>query len=77
MPQLGYVLFRSSQAATRAEMVLRRDGLPVRLVPAPRHLSSECSTALSFDVDDGLPGRVEARLREAGVPYVAVHLQDG
>ncbi len=76
MPPSAYVLFRSSQAAARAETVLRRDGLPVRLVPAPRHLSSECSTALSFDADDGLPARVEARLREAGVPYVAVHLLD-
>ena len=76
MHRLGYVLFQSSQAATRAEMLLRRDGLPVRLVPAPRHLSSECSTALSFDADDGLAGRVENRLREAGVPYAAVHVLD-
>ncbi len=74
---VAYVLFQSSQAATRAETVLRREGMPVRLVPVPRQLSSECGTALSFDAHDGLVGRVEARLREAGVPYVAVHVLEG
>lgn len=74
---VGYVLFQSSQAAMRAETVLRRSGLPVRLVPTPRHLSSECGTALSFDDQNGLASQVEARLHEAGVPYVAVHVLDG
>ncbi len=73
---VAYVLFRSPQAAMRAEAVLRREGLAVRLVPAPRHLSAECSTALSFDAPDGLSSRVEASLREAGVPFVGIHLLD-
>jgi len=68
------VLFQSSQAAMRAETVLRRDGLPVRLVPVPRQLSSECGTALSFEARNGLAGRVEAKLRQSGVPFVAIHL---
>ncbi len=72
----GIVLFQSTQAATRAETVLRRQGIPVRLVPVPRHLSSECSTALSFEVWDGMVRQVEARLREAEVPFVAIHVLD-
>ena len=60
--------------ARRAAAVLLREGLPVRLVPAPRHLSSQCGTALSFAAEDGLHQHVEAILREVGVPFVAVHL---
>lgn len=71
---VAYVLFQSSQAAARAEAVLRRVGLPVRLVPVPRQLSAECGTALSFDPQNSLSQQVEARLREAGVPFVAIHL---
>ncbi len=73
---VGYVLFQSAQAAARAEAILRREGLPVRLVPAPRQLSSQCGTALSFDAEGGLHRRVEAVLRQVGVPFVAVHLLD-
>ena len=71
---LGYVLFQSTQAATRAETVLRRRGLAVRLVTTPRHLSSECGTALSFGVEDGLTERVKQELCGAGVPFVAIHV---
>ncbi len=71
---VAYVLFQSSQAAARAEAVLRREGLAVRLVPVPRQLSAECGTALSFDPHDGLIHVVEERLRSAGVPFVAIHL---
>jgi len=73
----GIVLFQSIQAATRAESVLRREGIPVRLVPVPRHLSAGCSTALSFEDQNGLAEQVEARLREAEVPFVAIHLLEG
>ena len=77
VPLVGYVLFQSTQAATRAEAVLRRGGMSVRLVPTPRQLSSECGTALSFAAHNGLAEAVEARLREAGVPFVAIRLLDG
>lgn len=73
---VAYVLFQSSQAAARAEAVLRREGVPVRLVPVPRHLSAECGTALSFDPQGGLIQQVEEALRRAGVPFVGVHQLD-
>ncbi len=72
----AYVLFQSPQAAMRAEAVLRREGFAVQLVPAPRHLSAECSTALSFDAANGLASRVESSLRQAGVPFVGIRLPD-
>lgn len=68
------MLFQSSQAAARAEAVLQRAGVVVHLVPVPRYLSSECSTGLSFEAHNGQIGRVEATLRAATVPFVAIHL---
>ena len=67
------VLFQSTQAATRAEAVLQRAGFDVHLAPVPRHLSSECTTGLSFEAHNGQAGRIEAALRSAAVPFVAIH----
>jgi len=53
---------------------LRRAGIPVRLVPAPRHLSTACGTAISFGPSDDLASLVEERLRDAGVPFVTIHM---
>lgn len=68
------VLFQSSQAAARAEAVLQRAGMAVHLVPVPRHISSECSTGLSFETYNGELRRVEQTLRAAQVPYTAIHV---
>lgn len=48
MSDFGYVLFRNSSAALRAERVLQWDGLGVRLMPVPRRLSKECGLAVRF-----------------------------
>ena len=39
-------LFHSASFAIRAEKLARGDGLTVRLVPIPRHLSSDCGVCL-------------------------------
>jgi len=73
----AYVLFQSTQAAARADAVLRRAKLPARLVPTPRQLSSECGTALAFDATVVSAAEVETRLHEGEIPFVAIHvLQD-
>lgn len=48
MNQYGVVLFNGTQAAIRAERVLTKAGRVVKLVPTPRHLSSDCGVALRF-----------------------------
>jgi hypothetical protein len=47
-PEFGVVLFPSTNWALRAEGVLKSAGLEVKLIPTPRHLSSDCGTALRF-----------------------------
>ena len=48
----GVVLFHTTTSALRAEKVLQKAGLKVKLIPTPRELSSDCGIALRFDLAD-------------------------
>ena len=48
----GVVLFESTSAAMRAEKEVKKHGLKVKLIPVPRHLSSDCGICLRFDWPD-------------------------
>jgi hypothetical protein len=63
----GVVLFHTTTSALRAEKILQKDGLTVKLIPTPRELSSDCGIALRFDWDDR--ERVAAGLAAAGVEH--------
>jgi len=43
------VLFFTSNHAFRAEKVLKDRGISCKLVPVPRHLSSECGVCIRID----------------------------
>jgi hypothetical protein len=49
MSSYGVVLFYTTSAAMRAEKILRKENLTVKLIPTPRELSSDCGIALRFD----------------------------
>ncbi|HID87857.1 MAG TPA: DUF3343 domain-containing protein [Anaerolineae bacterium] len=70
-PAYGVVLFYSTSGAVRAEKVLQRAGLGVKLIPVPRHLSSDCGVALRFE----WAHREEVRslLEGAGVEVEGLH----
>ena len=61
----GVVLFPSISHALRAEKLLQAKGIPFRLIPVPRHLSSDCGVCLRFpweqreDVAASLRGTVD------------------
>ena len=61
----GVVLFHTTTSALRAEKVLQKAGLTVKLIPTPRELSSDCGMALRFELSDR--EEVENRLASAGV----------
>jgi len=52
------ILFHSVNGAIKAEKILKGEGVPYKLIPVPRHLSSDCGLALRFEKKD------EARVRE-------------
>lgn len=63
----GVVLFHTTTSALRAEKILQKEGLTVKLIPTPRQLSSDCGIALRFEWDKR--ERVAAGLVSAGVEY--------
>ena len=42
----GVILFHSIHFALRAEKLVKEKGFPVKLIPVPRHLSSDCGVCL-------------------------------
>jgi len=55
--QHSVMLFYSTSSALQAEKLLKREGVATKLIPVPRHLSSDCGISLRFD------GLEEARVR--------------
>ncbi len=58
-------LFYSVSAALRAEKILKEGGVECKLIPIPRHLSSDCGICVRFPAEEeakvrmALEGRVE------------------
>lgn len=48
----GVVLFYSTSYALRAERVLAEAGIPCKLIPVPRHLSSDCGVCVRIERAD-------------------------
>ncbi|MCX7838672.1 MAG: DUF3343 domain-containing protein [Anaerolineae bacterium] len=66
----GVVLFHTTSAALRAEKVLQRAGLVVKLIPTPREFSSDCGIALQFEWKD--VARVQQLLEDARVECAGI-----
>ena len=58
-------LFRSVSYALLAEKILKREGIPFKLIPVPKQISSDCGVCLRFTGDweekllQALAGKVE------------------
>jgi hypothetical protein len=61
----GVVLFQSISGALRAEKLLKKEGIAYKLIPVPRHLSSDCGVCIRFlihnesQVRETLTGKIE------------------
>jgi hypothetical protein len=67
----GVVSFYASEHAMRAERMLERLGVPVRLVPGPREISPNCGVAVAFRWED--EPRVAQALAAANIRFEAFH----
>lgn len=47
----GVVLFESVSHALRAEKLVKAAHIACKLIPVPRHLSSDCGVCLRFNTD--------------------------
>ncbi len=75
MSDVGVVLFHTTSAVFRAERLLQHAGIPSRLIPTPRELSSDCGLALQFEWE--ARSAVQALLQQAGVDYASLCLLPG
>jgi hypothetical protein len=61
----GVVLFQSISSALRAEKLLKKQEIAYKLIPVPRHLSSDCGICIRFhtqnesQIREVLTGKVE------------------
>jgi hypothetical protein len=64
-PSYGVVLFQSVNGALLAEKLLKKQGIDYKLIPVPRHLSSDCGVCIRFltenesQIKKVLTGKVE------------------
>ena len=72
--EYGIALFDTTQAAIRAEKVLKQANILTKLIPVPRHISSNCGISLVFDV--GLIPVVKSVLNKGNVPFSSVRRLD-
>ncbi|MGD0168110.1 MAG: DUF3343 domain-containing protein [Smithella sp.] len=45
------ILFRTVSYALKAEKILKQEGLPHKLIPVPKHVSSDCGVCLLIHTD--------------------------
>jgi hypothetical protein len=63
--EYAVILFESVSHALRAEKLVKAANIRGRLIPVPRHLSSDCGVCFRFDlsdrkaVEDALSGKIE------------------
>ncbi len=67
------ILFHTTNHAFRAEKILREADIDCRMVPVPRHLSSDCGMCArisSADADGAREALSGSKVEVAGVPEV-------
>jgi hypothetical protein len=65
--QYAVILVYSTSYALRAEKVLAEAGIPCKLIPVPRHLSSDCGVCVRVERADS-----ESALRALGAAQVEI-----
>lgn len=56
------ILFKSVSYALKAEKILKACGIPHKLIPVPKQISSDCGICLRFET--ALQERIEAALAD-------------
>ncbi len=69
--QYAVILVHSTSHAIRAEKLLHRAGVACKMIPVPRHLSSDCGVCLRLERTETAAAREV--LQAAGMDLVGVH----
>ena len=69
--QYGIILVYSTSHALKAEKVLNKEGIPNKLIPVPRRISSNCGSCIR--VEGGQLERAHQLLEAARVGIEGMH----
>jgi hypothetical protein len=58
--QYSVMLFKAVSYVLKAEKILKKEGLPHKLIPVPKHISSDCGICLRFE--PVIQNKIEAAL---------------
>ena len=67
-----FLIFRGTHQVLSAEKRLKGGGVPLRLIPVPRHLTSDCGLAIRIPLDHR--GRARDILSRARMLPLSAHL---
>jgi hypothetical protein len=59
-PQYIVMLFKAVSYVLKAEKILKKEGLPHKLIPVPKYISSDCGICLRFE--PAIQNKIEAAL---------------
>jgi Protein of unknown function (DUF3343) len=59
-PQYYVMLFKAVSYVLKAEKILKKEGLPHKLIPVPKNISSDCGICLRFE--PAMQNKIEAAL---------------
>jgi hypothetical protein len=68
------ILFFSTNYAIRAESVLKKGGIMYKMIPVPRHLSSDCGYSVRIDTKDTV--KAKNVLKKYSVEYDRIEKLD-
>jgi hypothetical protein len=66
----AYVLVYSTSQALRIEKLFAEQGLSCKLVPVPRHLSSDCGVCVRFDQESII--QAQQIIERAGLETIGI-----
>jgi hypothetical protein len=59
-PQYFVMLFKAVSYVLKAKKILKKEGLPHKLIPVPKNISSDCGICLRFE--PAIQNKIEAAL---------------
>jgi hypothetical protein len=72
MNNYGVVLFHNTSSVMRAEKILKKSGIEIKLIPTPREFSSDCGLAIRFELPD--QERARRLLEQAQVEIAGIQV---
>jgi hypothetical protein len=69
-PRRSVILFRSVSAALAAEKVLKETDIAFKLIPVPKHISSDCGVCIRIETSDAERARAAV---DGKVNFLGVH----